>query len=285
MKFLKFPYLVQRNIIRQLSPSAAFLLSTCSKRTLRMVNLMNKHPKSEIWFETEEKPGAYVFYIEENGKKEHILDMVKEGMIGIYGEWLDINLNGENVRVLCDRITGFMQIGLNPFDDDRFTNVLNVFKYLLKLFNTSSNVLINPQHRSIYGCKSQDSGLIRWRADYLLRFYPLENMTIVPRNFPRSINKEVYILDVEHVIMQVIDSNIIDTLFLFQGKHLLHTNASHSVFFINIFLNNWKKQKFQNFSSLVIHFAPGKDINEQLILKGIDPKKSDKKRVFTYPQM
>ncbi|EGT33953.1 hypothetical protein CAEBREN_03776 [Caenorhabditis brenneri] len=288
MKFFKFPYLVQRNIIPQLSPSAAFLFSTCSKRTHRMVTLWNKHPNSEIWFNTQQKSGAYVFYIQkENGIKERILDMVKKDAIAINRKWLDINLNGENVRVPCDGITGFVQIGLNPFDDDRFSNVLNVFKYLLKLFNTSSNVFISPYNCSIYGCKSQDYVLKSWPTDHLLQFYPSENMTIVPKNFPRTIpiNTDVYILDVEHVIMQASDSNIIDTLFLFKGKHILYTNESHCLIFITIFLNSWKKQKYQNFSSLVIHFAPGYGINEQLILKGIDFKKSDKKRIFTYPQM
>lgn len=254
-----------------------------------MVNLLNKHPNSEIWFETQEKLGAYVFYIqEENGIKERILDMVKEGVLAIDKKVLEMNLNGEKMQVPCDSITSFLQIGLNPISEDaRFTNVLNVFKYLLKLFNTTSHVLISPVFYSIYGCKSQDPDITYWPLDRSLIFHPLEDFAIVPGCFTRNnlINEGNLILDVEHVIMQDIESDIIKSLYYFKGKHLLYTNASLDVFFLNIFLDNWKKQKYQNFSSLIVHSAPGHGINEQLILKRFKLEKSDKKRVFTYPQI
>ncbi|CAO4363967.1 unnamed protein product [Caenorhabditis nigoni] len=266
MKFLKFPSLIQLEILILLNPVQYFLLSLCSRKTGKCVKRL-EYKNAEIWIEED---GNFFAFSLRTHKSCAFLFYANVQSLENFGNWTTkIEYDGQQAEFLWKTIKkdqASMELATQKC-------VRIVFKYICDLFNAPLNDIYFHELRGIpfyFGStfgKNIKRSIFKFSRrltwidleEFYTQFPDQEYSEIRDEVKMDQLNLSLYysitwknqkIMDIQNLVIWHTDDQSSQFLHHFKGEHGLFMSCDYlTSYHFNKFLKNWINGENENLKS------------------------------------
>ncbi|ULU11394.1 hypothetical protein L3Y34_015092 [Caenorhabditis briggsae] len=304
MRLLKYPYLVQREILENMEYPDLFMLSFVSKNTKKLIKStqMNRFKMiSSIKYDTDRTDQPYVYIAHENSN-DQIMRIVEDKETKKDDFQLSISGKTINFRLQEDDRNSRLELPERFFSPypvitykqcDKESVIKSIHDYLLDFFGTSVKYLWQAQDfkdtdfyipfvsqlQNVSFCIDLWLG---WNFEEMARlenFFALspilKSIQMYARTTSQPFNPKSKFYQAESVEIDQYQHTVPDILGRFQGRQAFIRCAECKRSALIEFMNRWKSgEEFQNLEYLKIEIFGGEVLQNQ-ILNAIEAKQLD----------